>query len=147
MRRPIMRPRSWTELFFLDEATALSAAHRPCAFCRNADYKHFRSLWQRCYGDPVSADIIDIRLHRDRLMGRNKRTYRNELALLPDGTYVALDGTAWLVWGCELLEWSAKEYTTRRPRATKMEVDVLTPRSLVDILGAGYRPGIHPSAG
>ena len=144
--RTIMRPRSWTELFFLDEATALSAGHRPCGECRYADYRHFRSLWETCYGTPVSADIMDVRLHADRRDGRVKRTYRVDLATLPDGTYVAFDGTGWLVWGNALFAWSDAGYTRRRPRPRHQEIDVLTPRSIVGVLTAGYRPGVHPSA-
>ncbi|HXW77394.1 MAG TPA: hypothetical protein VEJ20_08300, partial [Candidatus Eremiobacteraceae bacterium] len=76
IRRVIMRPHSWTELFFLDEATALSAGHRPCAECRRDDYRRFRTLWAQCHGEPSDAESIDRRLHHDRLAGRRaKRTY------------------------------------------------------------------------
>jgi hypothetical protein len=143
--RLIMRPHSYTELFFLDEATALSAGHRPCAECRHVDYQRFRSLWETCHGAPVSADTIDARLHADRLTGRKKRTYCDDLGLLPDGTYIAFDETAWLVWGSNLYAWSGSGYTVGRPRPTRREIEVLTPRSTVAILAAGYRPGIHPS--
>lgn len=144
--RTIMRPHSYTELFFLDEATAFSAGHRPCAECRYADYQRFRSLWEAYHGAPASADSMDATLHVERLRGGMKRTYRANVAALPDGTYIALDGTAWLVHGSKLLAWSGCGYTTQRPRPIHREVDVLTPRSAVAILVAGYRPGIHPSA-
>ncbi len=143
--RPIMRPRSWTELFFLDEATALAAGHRPCAECRNADYRRFRALWEAQTGAPAGADAIDARLHAERLEGRAKRTYRSALASLPDGAYALLDAKAWLVWDRELLAWSGSGYEVRRARPVRREVDVLTPPSTVAILAAGYRPGVHPS--
>jgi hypothetical protein len=144
-RRIVMRPHSWTELFFLDEATSLSAGHRPCAECRRADYRRFRSLWESCFGAPSNADAIDDRLHAHRLDGRAKRTYREDVANVPDGTYVAFDGVPSLILGSELLEWSDTGYTNRRARPSRGEVDVLTPRPTVTVLAAGYRPGIHPS--
>jgi hypothetical protein len=146
-RRSIMAPKRYTELFFLDEATALSAGHRPCRECRYADYERFRSLWAGCYGGPASADAMDLQLHRERLIDGRKRTYRGGIHALPDGTYIALDGDAWLLWGDELLAWSRAGYTSRKPRPARMEVDVLTPGSIVAVLAAGYRPGVHPSAG
>jgi hypothetical protein len=144
--RTVMRPHSYTELFFLDEATALSAGHRPCAECRYAEYQRFRSLWEACHGGPASADIMDGQLHADRLAVGRKRTYRDDLGALPDGTYIAVDATAWLVWGDELVAWSDSGYTSRRSRPKQGDVEVLTPRSTVAVLAAGYRPGIHPSA-
>ncbi|MBC5825069.1 MAG: hypothetical protein GIW99_10295 [Candidatus Eremiobacteraeota bacterium] len=144
--RTIMLPRSYTELFFLDEATALSAGHRPCAECRHVDYQRFLTSWRSRFGKPVSADIIDARLERDRVAGRKKRTYPDNLAALPDGTYVALDGTAWLVWGSELLAWTDRGYTHRRRRSARRDVEVLTPRSTVAVLADGYRPAVHPTA-
>jgi hypothetical protein len=144
--RAIMRPHSYTELFFLDEATALAAGHRPCAECRHADYQQFRRLWARCNGEPVSADLIDQQLHSERLMGRRgKRTYRACLADLPDGAYVVLDERAWLVWGSWLFAWSDLGYTERQMRRPR-DIDVLTPPSTVAILRAGYRVAVHPSA-
>ena len=113
-RRVIMRPHSYTELFFLDEATALAAGHRPCAECRHSDYQQFRALWAMCHGEPVSADLIDRRLHRDRLAGRRmKRVYRSDIATLPDGAFIALDNRAWLVLGNMLFAWSELGYTKR----------------------------------
>jgi hypothetical protein len=145
-RRTIMAPKRYTELFFLDEATAFSAGHRPCRECRYVDYQRFRSLWESCRGGPASADSMDTQLHHERRNGRTKRTYRSDIGELPDGTYVALDGDAWLVWGDELLAWSGAGYANRRPRPARMDVDVLTPGSIVAVLAAGYRPSVHPSA-
>lgn len=146
-RRAIMRPHSYTELFFLDEATAFAAGHRPCAECRNADYKRFKHLWADCHGEPVSADIIDRRLQADRLAGpRRKRTYECSLPELPDGSYVLAHDQAWLVFGKELLAWSPAGYAHRIARPTHGVVHVLTPHATVAVLSAGYRVGLHPTA-
>jgi hypothetical protein len=144
--RTIMRPHSYTELFFLDEAAAFSAGHRPCAECRNADYKRFRRFWEGCFGGPAGADVMDAQLQTERRDGRTKRTYHDEIAELPDGTYVAIDGRAWLIWNGELRAWSDSGYTDRRPKPASVNVEVLTPRSMVAIFRAGYRPAVHPTA-
>ena len=144
--REIMQPRRWTELFFLDEATALAAGHRPCAQCRFADYQHFRSLWETCHGGPADADSMDNALHAERLAGRQKRIYRAQIATLPDGAYLTLHGAARLVWRDELLAWSDTGYAECLPRPRTGTVDVLTPRSIVALLAAGYPVHVHPSA-
>lgn len=142
-QRKVMQPHRYTELFFLDEATAFSAGHRPCAECRRADYTRFRSLWEARFGGPANADAIDERLDAERRRGRTKRTYHEDLANLPDGTYVTVEGNAWLVWGTELLAWSDTGYAGRRPRPVRGDVEVLTPVAIVAIFAAGYRPTIH----
>lgn len=134
-----MPPGRYTGLFFLDEATAFGAGHRPCAECRREDYNAFRAVlgFDR-------ADEIDERLHRERL-----GPYRNaELDELPDGAFVLRDGEPWLVLGRELLRWTPGGYTERiaRPRG---RATVVTPPSLVDLLRAGWHgvvPLLHPSA-
>ncbi len=145
-QRIVMRPRNYTELFFLDEATAFSAGHRPCAECRNADYKRFARLWEQCLGAPVSADTIDAALHVERLAGRAKRTYRAELAALPFGTYIAVDGVPLLVWNDGLRIWSDSGYGGTMPRPACGDVEVLTPPSIVKVFAAGYLPVVHPTA-
>ena len=145
-RREVMQPRRYTELFFLDEATAFSAGHRPCAECRRADYQRFRSLWETCHGGPATADSMDRVLQSERLAGGRKRTYRAEFSRLPDGTYVAIDGAAWLVWRGVLLAWADAGYADRRRPPQHGEVDVLTPRSIVALLAAGYPVSVHLSA-
>ena len=150
--RPLLQPHSWTELFFLDEATAFAAGHRPCAECRHADYQHFKEAWAVGVGAPNGANDMDAVLHADRLEGRGaqqrKRTYWEQLASLPDGVFIGLNGSAWLLWAGQLLEWSAGGYRTRRslPPASG-RVEVLTPRSLVAVLRAGYPLQVHVSAG
>jgi hypothetical protein len=148
--RQLLQPHSWTELFFLDEATAFAAGHRPCAECRHADYQRFKSDWEVAVGVPNGADEMDAVLHADRLEGRGvnqrKRTYWERLAALPDGAFICLDGSAWLLWRDQLLEWSARGYRARRswpPAASRVEV--LTPRSLVAVLRAGYPLQVHAS--
>ncbi len=149
-QRTVMSPRSYTELFFLDEATALAAGHRPCAECRHADYLRFKLIWEAVHGGPVSADQIDAVLHADRLEGRGskarQRVHRAEVASLPDGVFLNLDGAASLLWRGHLLRWSAAGYTLRQPVPTGGKVTVLTPQTLVAVIGAGYAPVVHPSA-
>lgn len=143
--RTIMKPRSYTELFFLDEAAAFAAGHRPCAECRNADYKRFRALWEARFGRVSGVDEIDAVLHAERLDGRTKRTVRAGIATLPDGTYVSIDGIPWLVWGDTLAAWSDAGYGERRSRMSHGDVEVLTPPSIVAVFEAGYKPKAHPS--
>lgn len=145
IRRKVMQPHAWTELFFLDEAAALAAGHRPCAECRREDYRRFRDLWKSHVSPAASADAMDAVLHAQRIDGGVKRAYRDEISSLPDGTFVAFEGAAWLVYGRFLYEWSDAGYTSRRPRLPAT-VDVLTPPAIVSILCAGYRPAVHASA-
>jgi hypothetical protein len=146
--RMLMRPGSYTELFFLDEAAALAAGHRPCAECRRPDYQAFQAAWRLVHpGAPARADAMDARLHVERRVRPwVKRTCLGQLADLPDGTYVALDARAWLVWRDRLFAWAADQYVDDRPRPPCGSVTVLTPPSLVGVLQAGYRPLVHPSA-
>jgi hypothetical protein len=145
--RKVMTPHRYTELFFLDEAAALSAGHRPCAECRRADYNRFRSFWREAIKTPDDADAMDLMLHAERLDGKKKRTYSEALGVLPNGTYVAIDGTPHLLWDAALYVWSAGSYVAKRSLDGKQSVEVLTPRSIVNILRAGYVPAIHPSRG
>ena len=143
--REVMQPRRWTELFFLDEATALAAGHRPCAQCRYEDYRRFRTLWTASHGEPSDADAMDRVLHAERLEGARKRSYRASFDTLPDGTYVALGGAAYVVRGDALFRWSDSGYTERLPRPRGSEACVLTPRAIVALLTAGYPVAFHPS--
>ncbi len=152
--RELMQPNRYTELFFLDEASALAAGHRPCAECRHADYVRFTQVWRQAHGNgPWSADAIDAQLHAERRERNDsrvgawrKRNYTAAIATLPDGTYIALDDQAWVIQANTLLAWSTDRYTTRRPRPHSEAVTVLTPPSLVAVLRAGYTPMLHPSA-
>jgi hypothetical protein len=145
--RTVMTPGTWTELFFLDEATALSAGHRPCAECRNADYRAFQAAWQRAFAAArTHADAMDDVLHVERRERPwSKRTHVADLSTLPDGTYIALDDAAWLVLGDTLLAWSPVGYQVRKPKPRVGDVTVLTPPSIVGVLRAGYPVHLHPS--
>ena len=144
-RRTIMKPRSYTELFFLDEATAFAAGHRPCAECRNADYKRFQALWKQCFGAAAGADAIDAVLHAERLAGRAKRTWRADVSTLPDGACVTMGVGSAIVWEKELAGWTDCGYRERFARSALGEIEVLTPPSIVKVFRAGYKPGVHPS--
>lgn len=149
--RAIMAPGRYTELFFLDEATALAAGHRPCAECRHRDYQHFRHSWIAAHDDPPgtlpSADQIDERLHRDRLVSPGVRnTYCDEISALADGVFILRDGEAWRLWQSSLLRWATGGYDRRCARPEHGEVTVLTPRGTARAIAAGFAPAIHPSA-
>lgn len=135
---------SYTELFFLDEVTALAAGHRPCFECRRRDAELFAGLFGS-RRPRASAAAMDAVLHRERVGGRVKRTCRRAIDTLPDGAVIAVDGAAFAVRGNGLLRWTPAGYarTELRPRGT---VEVLTPPSILDVLRRGYRPLWHPSA-
>ena len=145
--RVVMSPGTYTELFFLDEATAFAAGHRPCAECRHADYRTFQEVWRSAVDSDTAADAMDAILHIERRVRPwVKRTFNADVASLPDGTCIALDGQAWLVRRAALLEWSPEGYRNRRDRVMSGDVTVLTPPSLVAVLRAGYPIDTHPSA-
>ncbi len=138
-RRTVMSPGLYTELFFLDEATALAAGHRPCAECRRADYLRFKAAAEAGRGAvfPRAADM-DAVLHADRIdPAGGKRTWRAPVADLPDGVFIVSDGEPWLKRAGRLHRWAASGYTDSRPLQTG-EAEVLTPRLTVEALSAGY---------
>jgi hypothetical protein len=150
-RHPLMQPGRFTELFFVDEATAFAAGHRPCALCRREDYRRFLEIWDDLHPGETSADEVDDRLHRERLVAetRSQRHHTTPFAELPDGTFVLHRGEPHLLLGEELLRWTPSGYTERRRRPRTGEADVVTPPSLVTVLRAGWRPVVpllHPSA-
>jgi hypothetical protein len=153
-KRQVMRPGYYTELFFLDEATALAAGHRPCAECRRERFNAFRVAWRAAHGTGSSplptAGEMDDRLHAERVTpDRSKQTFVAALGKLPDGVMVRHDGLgdeAHLVLGDGLLPWSPSAYTGRVARPSSLEVTVLTPESTVAAIRAGYAPDIHPPA-
>jgi hypothetical protein len=141
-RTALMQPGKFTELFFLDEATAFAAGHRPCALCRREDYKQFLELT-----GAGGADEIDERLHQERLDGNGRRLHSRPLKGLPDGAFVLHRGEPWLVLGNDLLRWTPAGYTARV--AAEGHVDAITPPTLVDVLLATWQPVVpllHPSA-
>jgi len=150
-RTALLQPGRFTELFFLDEATAFAAGHRPCALCRRADYNRFVETWQTLHPGPSSADAIDAHLHLERvdLTTRGQRHHDAPFDGLPDGAFVLHDGTPHLVLGESLLAWSAAGYPARSPRPTHRQARVITPPSLVAVLRTDWRSlvtVVHPSA-
>lgn len=149
-RAPLMQPGRYTELFFLDDATALAAGHRPCAECRREDYVRFTALWRELHGE-AGADAIDARLHRDRVDPgtRAHRLHETSLEELPDGVFVLHEGVPKLVLGAALLDWSLGGYIARESRPAG-RVTLITPPSLVAVLREGWSsacvPFLHPSA-
>jgi hypothetical protein len=146
-RRDVMGGRSWTELFFLDEATAFAAGHRPCFFCRSDDANRFRAAWQdgNCATN-VLAREIDAVLHGERLSGRGKRIHPLPAPLdqLSDGAMVQDENESYLILQGRALLWSPGGY---REAPGKLEnAMLLTPPSTLRALSAGYRPVLHPSA-
>jgi hypothetical protein len=144
-RVPMAR-HSWTELFFLDEATALAAGHRPCFFCSRNRVETFRAAWAKGNGGPIpTAPEMDAILHAERLQQRKKRIHplSKPINRLPDGTMVAAGDDAFLIRDGRPLHWTPLGYgKAREIRATGL----ITPPSIVGALRAGYRPVLHPTA-
>ena len=141
-RKALMQPGKFTELFFLDEATAFAAGHRPCALCRREDYNRFLELTGAC-----GADEIDERLHEERLDGNGRRLDRRPVEALPDGAFVLGGGEPWLVLGNDLLRWTPAGYTDRV--VAKGQVETITPSTLIEVLRTAWEPAVpllHPSA-
>jgi hypothetical protein len=139
-RRRVMATRSWTELFFLDEATALAAGHRPCFYCRRAEAEVFRDAWaQGNGGGRPRATQMDAVLHAERCEGRGKRLHplRGPLSDLADGTMVASGGESYLIARGAVWRWSFAGYSPAS--ATLVDPQLLTPPSIVNALRAGYR--------
>jgi len=151
-KREVMAPGQYTELFFLDEATALSAGHRPCFECRRADAVRFTSHWIAARGDQgrtggkLSADDMDHVLHVDRVRrDGSKATFPARLGELPDGTLVRWDGHPCLVFCGTLALWTPAGYREPQRFDAQVTVEVLTPRSIVEVIRAGYLPDLHES--
>jgi hypothetical protein len=150
-RQPLMAAGRYTELFFLDEATALAAGHRPCAECRRADYDQLRALWTELHPDQIGADAIDAQLHSERMVlgTSTRRLHQTPFARLPDGAFVMHEGTPCLVLGPRLLTWSPGGYLAAHRRPTRAPATVITPPSLVELLRTDRTPLVsllHPSA-
>jgi hypothetical protein len=146
-RTPLMAS-GFTELFFLDEVTALAAGHRPCFECRRADATRFAAAWARAKGLPAppKAPAMDLVLHAERLDGRGKRVHSADIEDLPDGAMIVRDGRAWAVRGDVLLPWSYGGYGRPERRGSGL-AQVLTPPAMVAALREGFAPVWHPSSG
>ncbi len=140
-----MATRSWTELFFLDEAIALAAGHRPCFACRRESASAFSAAWATAKGLPkVSAPDIDAVLHRERLQRRNDQLRGSvRVADLPDGVVVAVRGDAFTIARARAFQWTEAGYAPPRNRANADAI--LTPPSTVRAIAAGYEPELHPA--
>ena len=137
-KRELLQPGRYTELFFLDEATALAAGHRPCAECMRGRFNEFRAAWS---ADPTAATELDAALHAERLTSDGAQaTWRSPLGDLPDGAMVALDRTPHLVRAGALRPWSFSGYGPPAPFDPALDAEVLTPRSTARAIAAGFRP-------
>jgi len=164
VRRDPMPSGRWTALFFLDEATALAAGHRPCAYCRRADFVAFAEAWRGAHGlaegsgepqggAPVGrerprASHIDARLHAERVDPRSRRQVTRPAVAgeLPDGVMIRAGGAPGLLAGGGMLPWTFAGYQAPVPLPPATPVELLTPPATVATIAAGYRPLLHPSA-
>jgi hypothetical protein len=146
-----MAPGRYTELFFLDEATALAAGHRPCAECRASDYRELLALWREIHPAQRGADAIDAQLHAERLHPATGRRRLHDASLddLPDGAFILEGGRPRLVCGDALRSWSPAGYGAPDPRPPGARALLITPPSLVALLRRPRTPLVpflHPSA-
>jgi hypothetical protein len=152
LRRPLLQPGKFTELFFLDEATAFAAGHRPCALCRRADYNRFSAVWRELHPGQRGADAMDVQLHAERVDPETRlhRLHETKLDDLPDGAVVLAEGAPRLVLGRRLLAWTPAGYVDPIVRPVGGESAALvTPPSLVAVLRSGWAgavPLLHPTA-
>jgi hypothetical protein len=148
-RTRLLQPGRFTELFFLDEATAFAAGHRPCALCRREDYVRFGELWRELHPGDTGAEAIDARLHGERLTpDRRQRHHDARATSIPDGSFVQHEDAPWVVVRAALRRWTPAGYAESR-RLPSGSVRVLTPASLVEVLRSGWAgavPLLHPSA-
>ena len=150
-RGALLQPGRFTELFFLDDATAFAAGHRPCALCRREDYDRLVAIWRDLHPGQIGADAIDAQLHAERIDPVTRAQLRHVAPLdeLPDGAFVLHDVLPQLVLGGKLLSWTARGYADGTPRPATQQVVVITPPSLVAVLRTGWDPLVplvHPSA-
>ena len=148
VQRDPMPPGRWTALFFLDEATALAAGHRPCGYCRRGDFLAFAEAWRAARGLPRRrwAAEMDTALHRERTdRSRRKLSYLAPADELPDGVMIRIAGEPGLLAGGRMRPWSFRGYGAPAPADPAGLVEVLTPPSIVAAIAAGYRPLVHPS--
>jgi hypothetical protein len=146
-RRKVMGGRSWTELFFLDEATAFAAGHRPCFFCRREDANRFRAAWEQGNGvKGIRAKEMDAVLHGERLERGKKRLHSLPMPVerLPDGAMLQMGEASVLIVQGRALRWSMEGYC--EAGAALDTAQLLTPPSTLRAIAAGYRSVLHPSA-
>ena len=134
-QRQVMTPRRWTELFFLDEAVAMAAGHRPCAVCRRPAYDAFRDAWGGARAAEIDAILHDARVAPD----RRQRRFQTEAAALPEGCFVLWQDQPHLLQAQTAYPYTVAGYQAPRSRPSG-EVTVLTPAPMLAVLRAGYRP-------
>ena len=147
--REVMAPNSYTELFFLDEATSFAAGHRPCYECRRREAVFFAELWGEFLGGGprAKANDIDAVLHAERLNAEGRKaTFKTTIGELPTGAMVRWRDGAYLILAGRLLRWAPEGYTAVVDVEKDMTVDVLTPRSTLEIFRAGYDADLHETA-
>ncbi|MEL6571453.1 MAG: hypothetical protein AAFQ64_07340 [Pseudomonadota bacterium] len=142
-QRQVMTGRNWTELFFLDEATAFAAGHRPCGYCRRSAYAAYVLAWAKANGTRPSAKDMDRALHPARV-NRNRSQIRHRAILrdVPNGCFVLIDGQPHLIWQDALHPYDPEGYGARRHFSPGQPVTVLTPKPTVAVLAAGYVPQV-----
>lgn len=151
-KRELMHPGYYTELFFLDEATAFAAGHRPCAECRRGDYNRFGELFRQVHpgeGRPRALELDTVLQAERRGPDRQQRRWQAALGSLADGVMVARAGSptvALLWWHGKLWPWTPGGYAAPETATANETVSVLTPETTAAIFAAGYVPIVHPSA-
>ncbi|HEY6977231.1 MAG TPA: hypothetical protein VH396_13135 [Chitinophagaceae bacterium] len=142
--REIMTPDRYTELFFLDEATSFASGHRPCFECRREDFNKFKALWIKVnpeYNFSIKTPIaaIDKILHFERMNNDgSKKTYKTNIRSLPGGTFISIGNDPYLIADDHIYLWTPGGYINKQPLPQKSEVNVLTPKSIVNVFRAGY---------
>lgn len=147
-RHVVMAPNRYTELFFVDEAIAFAAGHRPCAECRRERFNAFRHAWQLSHRQyhPPSADEMDFKLHSTRIDRGKKLTHQAPLRSLPNGCFVEIEEVPYLVLDGSLARWTPAGYISSQKLSGNPLLTVLTPRPVVECFRMGYQPEVHPTA-
>ena len=147
-KRAPLTGRKWTELFFLDEAVAFAAGHRPCGYCRRDAYTAFKTAWSAAWGIKASAKDMDKALHQARIIPRQKRqqTYQAEISDLPHGTMIRHGDQTYLLTSDQMHLYAPTGYLRAVARPKGGQTTVLTPCPTVAVLAAGYSPGLHSTA-
>jgi hypothetical protein len=145
-KRKVMSPDRYTELFFLDEATAFAAGHRPCFECRRPDADRFKRLWLKAnpgyhFDERTPIREIDDILHKERIKrDGTKVTYTESPARLPNGAFIVYEELPYLLLGGLIYQWTAFGYEKGRPLPRVDKITVLTPKSIINTFRAGYIP-------
>ena len=153
IHRTVFSAGSYSELFFLDDATAFAAGHRPCNTCRKPRYGEFKTAWVRAnHPDSAAGNVaiteIDKVLHAERaIAGGGKVRFNAPLNTLPSGTLFEYEDAAFLVWRGAAHRWSFDGYSRSALQVGPQAVKVLTPASVVRMFRSGFVPSVHVSAG